>query len=221
MNRSTPRYRRGAAVVAVAASAATLVGTGCSVADPSTRRPTPHAASAAQTGSPSGRTAGHRLTVSPTGLPAPATAAVALRRQPATAIVPAPSRATTTAIGTARAWAIAANSSSYRDSSPGQWTVRARPFVTGREARAEAAQRTGGGGVTWAQIQNERCATRVRDLAAYTPRDAPSGPATHLVYVSARVALNCATGTDYLSTFVAQLIVQRVARRWRVALVRH
>jgi hypothetical protein len=220
MTRSTPRYRHGFAAVAVAASAAALVGTGCSAADPSAGRPMPQAATAPRTGSPSARTAAHRLAVSPTGLPAPATAAIARRRQPATAVVPAPSQ-TRTAIGTARAWAIAANSSSYHDPSPGQWTVRARPFVTGREARAEAAQRTAGGGNTWAQIQDGRCATRVRDLVTFTPRDAPSGPATHIVYVSARLTLDCATGTDYQSTFAAQLTVRRVADRWLVALVRH
>ena len=61
----------------------------------------------------------------------------------------------------------------------------------------------------------------VRDLAAFIPSDVPSGPAVHVVYVWARVVLTCATGTDYLSSFAAQLRVARVAGRWLVALVRH
>ena len=219
MTRRTPRCGHGGAVVAVAASAAVLVGTGCSAADQPARRPTAHIAAAPQIGSPSVRTAGHRPGVIPTE--SPATPASAPRQQLATAVIPPAPQATRTTIGAARAWAIAANSSSYRDSSPGQWTVRARPFVTGREVRAEAAQRTGGGGSTWAQIQNGRCATRSRDLVAFIPSDAPSGPAVRIVYVSARVEVTCATGTDYLSAFAAQLTMQRVAGRWLVALVRH
>jgi len=130
-------------------------------------------------------------------------------------------RATRTPIEAARAWAIAANSSSYRDRSPGEWTARAGPFVTGSEARAEVAQAAGGGGSTWAQIQADRCATRLRDLTAFIPSDAPSGPDVHIVYVAASVAISCATGSEALSEFAAQLTVQRVAGRWLVALVHH
>jgi hypothetical protein len=94
-------------------------------------------------------------------------------------------------------------------------------LVTGREARAEAAQRSGSGGATWVQIQTARCATRVRDLVAFIPSDVPSGPAVHVVYVSGRVVLTCAAGADFVSSFAAQLMVARVAGRWLVALVRH
>ena len=62
---------------------------------------------------------------------------------------------------------------------------------------------------------------RLHDLAAFVPSDAPSGPDRHIVYVSAQVALNCATGTVELSDFAAQLTVQRVTGRWLVAFVRH
>ncbi len=221
MTRSIPRCRRATAALAVAVCATVMVGTGCTRDDQSADRRASRRAAAPQFDSPSVRTAAHR----PTAIPAESAAAAAAdapQQQPATTVVvPAPSRATLTPIGSAREWAIAANSSSYHDSSPGQWTMRARPFVTRREARAEAAQRTGGGGVTWAQIQNERCATGVHDLVVFIPTDAPSGPAVHMVYVSARIELTCATGTDYLSTFAAQLTVQRVASRWLVALVRH
>lgn len=107
------------------------------------------------------------------------------------------------------------------DRSPGEWTVRVHPLVTGSEARAEAAQRAARGGSTWAQIQSGRCVTGLRDLTALMPSDAPSGPDTHVVYVAARVALSCRTGTVYLSDFATQLTVQRVANRWLVVPVRH
>jgi hypothetical protein len=67
--------------------------------------------------------------------------------------------------------------------------VRARPLTTAVETRAEAAQRTGGGGSTWAQIQADNCVTRLRDLAAFVPSDAPSGPERHIVYVAVPVWL--------------------------------
>jgi hypothetical protein len=217
MTSSSPRHRRDTAVVALAACVSMLASAGCSALDEPAGRPAARRAATPETGSPNARRVGHRPAAIPTRTPARAPAP----RAPATAVVPVPSLATRTAIGTARAWAIAVNSSSYRDASPGQWTVRARPLVTGREARAEAAQRFGGGGATWVQIQTGRCATRVRDLVAFIPSDVPSGPAVRVVYVSARVVLACATGADYLSSFAAQLRVARVAGRWLVALVRH
>ena len=220
MTHSIPRDRRSTAAVAVAVCATVLMGAGCTRDDQSADRRPPHRATASHFDSPSIPTAAHQPTA--TSAESAATAADASQQQPATSVVvPAPSRATRTAIGSARAWAIAATSSSYHDSSPGQWTMRARPFVTGREARAERAQRAGGGGATWAQIQNGRCATVVHDLVGFIPADAPSGPTVHTVYVSARIELTCATGTDYLSTFAGQLSVQRVASRWLVALVRY
>ena len=220
MTRNTPRHRRAAPVVAIAACATTvLLGRCCTAADRPAHRRAQHLAVAPPTASPSVHTTGRRRTVMTPQAPTTATA-TASRQRPAAAVIPAPSRATRTAIGSARAWAIAANSSTYRDSSPGQWTVRARPFVTGREARAEDGQRTGGGS-TWVQIQNGRCATHLHQLVAFIPADAPSGPAVRIVYVSARVELTCVTGTDYLSSFAAQLTVRRVTGRWLVGLVRH
>jgi hypothetical protein len=71
------------------------------------------------------------------------------------------------------------------------------------------------------QIQAGRCATRLRELVAFVPSDAPSGPRLRIVYVSARVALACDAGTVYLSDFAAQLTVQRLASRWLVTLVHH
>jgi hypothetical protein len=68
----------------------------------------------------------------------------------AAAVMPPAAQATATAVDAARAWATAANSSSYLDPNPGAWTVRARPLTTPAETRAEAAQRTGGGGITYA-----------------------------------------------------------------------
>jgi len=125
------------------------------------------------------------------------------------------------ALAAARAWASAANSTSYRDQVPGSWTVRTRPYVTGAEARAEAGLRTAGGGSTWSRIRTDRCVTRLRDLAASVPSDTPSGPRLRIVYVSATVVLSCADGTVDLSDFTAQLTVQRQAGRWRVAAVQH
>jgi hypothetical protein len=211
----TPRYH----CLMFAAFAAVLGCTGCSSTHPAAPRSTPQAPTAEHSGSSSGRPPVRPM--APTQSPAATRPVAAPDQQLATAVVPAPSRATSTPLGVARAWAIAANSSSYRDSSPGQWTVRARPFVTGIEARAEAALGAGGGGNTWAQIQNGRCGTRLGDLVAFIPGDAPTGAAVHIVYVSARLAVTCATGTDYLSNFAAQLRVQRLAGRWLVTLVRH
>jgi hypothetical protein len=216
MTSSSLRHCRYTAVVALAACVSMLAGAGCSALERPADRPAANGAATPETGSPRAHAVGHPTPI-PTRTPARAPAA----RTPATAVAPVPSLATRTAIGAARAWAIAANSSSYRDASPGQWTVRARPLVTGREARAEAAQRSGGGGATWVQIQTRRCATRVRDQVAFISSDVPSGPAVHVVYVWARVVLSCATGHDYLSSFAAQLRVARVAGRWLVALVRH
>lgn len=219
MTRSSFACRRGAALLALNASAIVLAVAGCGAADRPTRRAAPHTPTVSQTTSPISGIADDRSGGVPGGSPAIGTLAPAAPL--ATAIVPSPAEATRTAIGTAKAWATAANSSSYRDSSPGQWTIRARPFVTGSEAQAEAIQRSGGGGNTWAQIQHQRCATRLGGLVAIIPSDAPSGPSVHIVYVSARIVLACADGTDYLSDFAAQLTVQRVAGHWLVALVRH
>jgi len=135
--------------------------------------------------------------------------------------MPDPAAATRTAVDVAKAWAIAANSSSYRDPAAGSWTGRARPFVTGAEAAAEQQQNSGRGGSTWAQIQAGKCVTTMRELAAGIPSAAPTGPATHIVYVSAITALSCATGHLQLSPFAAQLTVTRAQGRWLVADVRH
>jgi hypothetical protein len=89
--------------------------------------------------------------------------------------MPPPAQATATAVDAARAWAVAANSSSYLDPNPGTWTVRARPLTTAAETRAEAAQRTGGGAITWMHIQAGMCVTRLRNLAAFVPSDGPVG----------------------------------------------
>lgn len=138
-----------------------------------------------------------------------------------TPAIPAVEAATRSPLAVAKAWAIAANSSSYRDPVAGTWTERAKPFVTGAEAAAELEQHSGGGGSTWAQIQASKCVTSLRQLGATIPSDAPTGPERHVVYLTATVTLACATGQIQLSPLAAQLIVTRVHGRWLVADVHH
>ena len=133
-----------------------------------------------------------------------------------TPVIPSTATAIASAVSVAKAWAITANSSSYRDRTPGEWVTRARPFTAGAEARAETHERTGGGGSTWARIQNRKCVTSLIGLTAATPSDAPSGPTTHVVYVSATVARHCADNTVQLTPYAVQLIVHRIAGRWLV-----
>lgn len=164
--------------------------------------------------------------VIPTESPQPATGtsiAPAVRPDPSltTAAIPDAISATRTPLSAARAWAIAANSSSYLDPSPGAWTARAQALVTGAEAAAEQRQRTGGGGSTWTQIQTAKCVTTVQQLAATVPSDAPSGPDRRVVYLTAVTTLRCATGQVQLSQFAAQLLLARIHGRWLVADVHH
>lgn len=159
--------------------------------------------------------------VIPTESPTPVAPPVRPDPSITTSVIPAAGPATRSPVEVATAWAIAAHSSSYRDPSPGTWTVRAEPFVLGAEASAEAAQRHGGGGSTWAQIQADKCVTSLRGLTAAVPSDAPSSPTARVVYVSATAALRCATGTVQLTPFAAQLIVRNVAGHWLVAQVTH
>jgi hypothetical protein len=135
--------------------------------------------------------------------------------------IPDAAAATRDPITAARAWAVAANSSSYLDPEPGSWTLRSAPFVTGPEQTAEQAQRRGGGGATWAQIQSARCVSGLRQLTASAPSTLPSGPARRIVYVAGLTALTCATGQVQLSQFAAQLTLTRVRGRWLVAAVEH
>jgi len=171
------------------------------------------------------RTSASAAPVIPSESPRPSSVASSLAVQPDPAIttpaIPDPSAATATAVGVARAWAIAAHSSSYLDPRPGSWTARTTPFVTGPEAAAERRQRIGGGGSIWAEIQSGKCVTSLRDLAAGIPSDAPTGPERHIVYLTAITALTCTTGQVQLSHFAAQLTVTRVHGRWLVADVRH
>lgn len=135
--------------------------------------------------------------------------------------IPNPTSATRTPPDAARAWAIAANSSSYLDPSPGTWTQRTAPFVTGAEAAAELQQRGGGGGSTWARIQSDKCVTSLQQLAVTVPSDAPNGPTRRVVYLTALTTLRCATGQVQVSQFAAQLLLARLADRWLVAEVHH
>jgi hypothetical protein len=135
--------------------------------------------------------------------------------------IPNPTSATRAPVDAARAWAIAANSSSYLDPSPGTWTQRTAPFVTGAEAAAELQERGGGGGSTWARIQSGKCVTSLQQLAVTVPGDAPSGPTRRLVYLTAFTTLRCATGQVQVSQFAAQLLLARVADRWLIAEVHH
>jgi len=204
----------------LAVAAATLLLAGCSRHAPEPNRQSPPettSTTAAGTGvipSESPR---------PTG-PFAAAPSATVSAKPAIALpsIPAPAMATQTPLAAARAWAIAANSSSYLDSAPGTWTERAKPFVAGTEAAAEQRQRGGGGGSTWAQIQAAKCVTSLRELTAGIPsRDVPTGPDLHIVYVAATIALTCATGQVQLSQFTAQLTVTRVYGHWLVTDVLH
>ncbi len=138
-----------------------------------------------------------------------------------TPTIPDPASATRTPFGVAKAWAIAANAGSYQDPSPGTWTERTQPFVTGAQAAAEQQQRTGGGGSTWPQIRAGKCVTSLRQLATTLPSDAPTGPDRHVVYLTALTTLSCASGQVQLSQFAAQLIVARIHGRWLVDDVHH
>jgi hypothetical protein len=100
--------------------------------------------------------------------------------------MPDPDAATSSATDVAEACAIAANSSSYRDSLAGSWTARARPFVTGTEAADEIHQSGGGGGSWWIQIRAALCVSSLHQLSAVTPDDAPTGPARHVVSAGSR-----------------------------------
>ena len=200
------------------AAALTLLLAGCSRHTPAPNRQNAPATNA---------TAGTEVRVIPTESPSPnrpSTAAPSATVSPDPAIalprIPNPATATRTPVSAAHAWAIAANSTSYLDPEPGTWTERAKPFVAGAEAAAEQRQSSGGGGSTWAQIQSSKCVTSLRDLTAGIPsRDVPTGPALHIVYVAATIALTCATGQVQLSQFSAQLTVTRVRGRWLVTTV--
>lgn len=176
----------------------------------------------------------HASSVLPTGLNAgPATQSARgngslVYPYPATtgASIPDPVTGTATAITAARAWAIAANSTSYLDPDPGSWTSRTKPFVTGAEATAEQQQAAGAGGTTWAFIEVDRCITTLRQLSAGIPsRDAPTGPDLHIVDVTATITLTCATGQVQLTQFAAQLAVVHIVvaqhDRWLIADVEH
>lgn len=201
-------------------TAATLVLAGCSSRHPSPG-PNRH-----KTGPTVATATLAPSTVIPTESPRPTTGPSAVTARPDPAItapsIPAAALATQTPLGTARAWATAANSSSYLDPAPGTWTERAKPFVAGAEAVAEQRQRTGGGGSTWTEIQAAKCVTGLRQLTTGIPsRDVPSGPDLHIVYVAATVALTCATGQVQLSQFTAQLTVTRVHGHWLITDVLH
>lgn len=202
-------------------TASTVLLAGCSSRHPS---PAPSRQSNA-TGASVPGAAHSTAAVIPSESPGPATGSgVTVRPDPAITVptIPAPAQATLTPLATARAWAVAANSSSYLDPAPGSWTERAAPFVTGAEAVAEQRQRSGGGGSTWTQIHTEKCVTSLRQLTTGIPsRDVPTGPDLHIVYVSAFTALTCATGQVQLSQFTAQLTVTRVHGRWLVTHVLH
>jgi hypothetical protein len=124
-------------------------------------------------------------------------------------------------ISTARAWAVAAHSSSYRDPTAGTWTLRAAPFVTDSERAAERVQRAGGGGATWTLITTSRCIMSLRQLSAGMPSDAPTGPPVRIVFLIGLTALTCATGQVQLAPFTAQLTLTRRHGRWFVAAVTH
>lgn len=201
-------------------AAAALLLAGCS-----RHAPEPNRQSPPETTSTTGAGAGVIPSESP-GPTGPFTAAPrpTVSAEPAIALpsIPAPATATKTPLTAARAWAIAANSSSYLDPTPGTWTERAKPFVAGTEAAAEQRQRSGGGGSTWAEIQAAKCVTSLPELTAGIPsRDVPTGPDLHIVYVAATIALTCATGQVQLTRSTAQLTVIRVRGHWLVTDVLH
>ncbi len=204
----------------LALAAATVLLAGCG-----RYAPAPNRQSAPATTSTTGADTWVIPTESPRSSgPSTATLGPTVSANPAIALpnIPAPATATKTPLPAARAWAIAANSSSYLDPAPGTWTERAKPFVAGTEAAAEQRQHSGGGGSTWAQIQSAKCVTSLRQLTAGIPsRDVPTGPDLHIVYVAATIALTCATGQVQLSQFSAQLTVTRVQGHWLVTDVLH
>lgn len=204
----------------LALAAATVLLAGCSRHTPAPNR---------QSGPATTSATGVDTRVIPTESPSStvlstATSSPTVSADPAIVLpsIPAATMATKTPVAAARAWAIAANSSSYLDPSAGTWTERAKPFVAGAEATAEQRQHGGGGGSTWAQIHSAKCVTSLRELTAGIPsRDVPTGPALHIVYVAATIALTCATGQVQLSQFSAQLTVTRVQGHWLVTDVLH
>ncbi|WAX58543.1 hypothetical protein M6B22_07200 [Jatrophihabitans cynanchi] len=218
--------RRRSSLAATLTTIAGLIAA-CSSAseDPDRSAPASTTASAARSEAPSAgviptespRVSTRARRSTPTGSSAPDQPASGLT----TARVPDATPATRDPLTTARAWAIAANSSRYLDPEPGSWTLRSAPFVTGQEQAAEQTQRHGGGGATWAQIQADQCVTGLRHLTASIPTTLPSGPARRIVYVAGLTALTCATGQVQLSQFAAQVTVTRVHGRWLVAAVEH
>ena len=204
----TTRGRMFSTGLALAVVLASIAGCGSGQSGPSTL-----AASRADTGrddprAAQGRTSS-RTVITPSVRSDPGVAPVA---------VPSAVTATRTPTDTARAWALAANSTSYRDAAAGSWTGRTAPFVAGAEAAQERRQRGGAGGSTWALIQTAKCVTGLRQLAIGTPsRDAPTGPDLRIVNVSAVIDVTCATGQVQLTPFAVQLTVTRVRGRWLVA----
>jgi hypothetical protein len=221
--------RRHMLAVLSAAALVASCGTAHSGPHPSVRSSQRDGASQPNTGSTGQSMDRAAESVTPTGSSRPTTSATnrpsarSVRPDPSisTAAIPDPANVTGTPIGTARAWAMAVNSSSYLDPSPGTWTVRARPFVTGTEAAAERRQSSGGGGSTWTMIQTGKCVTSLRQFAATIPSDAPTGPKRRVVYLTALTTLRCATGQLQLSQFTAQLLLARIDGRWLVTDVHH
>ena len=218
--------RRRLTVVLCSATLATLV-TACSSQH---HDPDPTVSSSASVSRPSdvgtsrsSEPGGRQVIPSESPRPTPSTTGAMVTPNPSITppAIPNPTSATRTPPDAARAWAIAANSSSYLDPSPGTWTQRTAPFVTGAEASAELQQRGGGGGSTWARIQSGKCVTSLQQLAVTVPSDAPSGPTRRVVYLTALTTLRCATGQVQVSQFAAQLLLARVADRWLIAEVHH
>jgi hypothetical protein len=124
-------------------------------------------------------------------------------------------------LAVARAWVIAAHSSSYVDATPGAWARRTRSLVTGTEAAVERLVRLGGGGSTWQEIVERRCVMTLRELTATELRDVPPGRRARIVDVAATQVLTCGDGTVQLTPVGAELVVRLVAGRWLVAQVTH
>lgn len=124
-------------------------------------------------------------------------------------------------IAVARAWAAAANSTSYRDRRPGAWTARAAPFVAGIGATKERTAADGGGGQLWQHIHDDRCAVTVAGLAATVPSDAPHMAASRVVYLAGTTVVTCADHTVQRSAFTAELVVERASSSWHVVQVEY
>lgn len=110
-------------------------------------------------------------------------------------VVPSPSglplREPFTPEAVATHWFIAYRTTSWTDAGPAAWVDRVRPYVTTTMHLRDEALRSGGGGADWDEFAAGRCVTRVSDVAALVPAEAPNTATVVYVELTGSVRTAC------------------------------